>query len=279
MSTTKQIKTSGGTLSLEITGSGPLVICCHGMGDTRDAFVPFAQQFSSNGYTVANMDARGHGESSTTFTSYGDLATAADYLTITHELNLGPAILAGNSFAGASAIIAAGQAPELIAGIILLAPFARNPMGALGTYLVPAMFTQPWGPTVWRYYAPTLWPGLDKKAATDRAIKTKTSLTRPGRWSAFHKTVRGLDHSVATPWLAKVKAPVLMVMGDKDPDYSDPKKEAEWILSQFSQGGELMVLEGVGHGPMFERPEEVGSRALEFVSKVEKREGKFVVRG
>ncbi|KAK5111009.1 hypothetical protein LTR62_005384 [Meristemomyces frigidus] len=277
--TTKSIPTAGGTLHIELTGTGPLIICSHGMGDDHTAFSPFASLLSEAGYTIANVDTRGHGASSTTFTSYGDLATAADYLTIIRELNLGPAVLAGNSFSAAAAIIAAGQEPDQVAGLILLGPVARNPMGKLGTYLVPAMFAWPWGPTLWRYYAPLLWPGLGKDGATARAIESSTSLGRPGRWSAFHKTVRGLDHSVVLPWFAKVKAPALVVMGDKDPDFGNAGKEAEWVAEQFSLPGkgEVMMLPGVGHAPMLESVDAVGTRTVEFLSKIERRGGRFGV--
>jgi pimeloyl-ACP methyl ester carboxylesterase len=71
------VETDGGRLAVEITGkeTDPLVICSPGMGDTRDAYEPFAKILVSHGYRVATVDARGHGESSTGFGRYGDEAT------------------------------------------------------------------------------------------------------------------------------------------------------------------------------------------------------------
>ncbi|KAK3052895.1 hypothetical protein LTR09_005959 [Extremus antarcticus] len=267
----QKISTAGGTLAVEVTGEGPLLICAHGMGDSRDVYDTFVKQMVSAGYCVANMDTRGHGESSTGFKQHGDLAQADDFLTVVKELKKGPAVLVGNSFATGSATIAAGRKPESIAGIVLLAPFLRNPMGAVGMFFMPLLFKWPWGSTVWRFYAPTLWPGLSKEDATARAKKTTKLITRPGRWSAFYSTVCGCDHSTVTPYIEKAsKTPALIVVGDKDPDYSDPKKEAEWVASQF-QDATTLVLEGVGHAPQLERPEETGKATLEFLKKLKEK--------
>ncbi|EMC92042.1 hypothetical protein BAUCODRAFT_38060 [Baudoinia panamericana UAMH 10762] len=262
----RSINTAGGTLAVEIEGEGPLVICSPGMGDTRDAYAPFAKQLVSQGYCVASMDIRGHGDSSTTFTQYGDAAQAEDFLTVAKELNKGPAVLAGCSFSAGAATIAAGKSPESVVGIILLGPFLRNPMGAVGMWFMPLLFRWPWGPTMWQMYVPTLWPGLGEQAK-ERAASSTKSLTRSGRWSAFYQTVCGCNHDAVTPWLGKAKCPALVVMGDKDPDFSKPKEEAEWVASNFSDA-KVLMLEGVGHAPMLERPEAVSKAALDFLGKL-----------
>ena len=108
------------------------------------------------------------------------------------------------------------------------------------------------------------WPGLEGDGAKKRAAASKASLTRPGRWAAFQATVAGLDHRVVAPYISSVRAPVLVVMGDKDPDWSDPKVEAEWVASNFSKAETLMV-PGAGHAPMYERPEVVAEKVLDFL--------------
>ena len=255
----------GGKLAVEIEGKGPLVICSPGMGDTRDSYAPVASQFVAHGYSVACIDVRGHGDSSIGFNRYGDEATADDLILMAEKLGCGvPVVLAGASFSAAAAVIAAGRRPELIAGIVLLGPFLRLGMGVLGLYIMPLMFMRPWGPVMWRSYATTLWPGLGEEGARDKAAASTASLTRPGHWAAFQATVNGTDHRVVAPWIDKVKASVLVVMGDKDPDWKDPLKEAEWIASNFSDVRSLTV-PGAGHAPMLEKSELVGKEVLEFL--------------
>jgi pimeloyl-ACP methyl ester carboxylesterase len=94
---------------------------------------------------------------------------------------------------------------------------------------------------------------------------------RPGRWTAFQATVAGLDHSVVAPWIERVKAPALVVVGDKDSDWSNPIEEAEWVAGNF-QDRTMAVAEGAEHAPMLERPESVGKAVLEFLGRVRDKE-------
>jgi pimeloyl-ACP methyl ester carboxylesterase len=273
----------GGTLAVEVEGNGPLVVCAPGMGDFRDSYAPFAAQLIAQGYMVARMDPRGHGDSSVTFNHYGDEATADDFVMVVEKLGKGPAVLAGCSFGGGAAVIAAGKRPDLVSGLILLAPFLRNGMGVWGLYLVRLLFMWPWGPWIWEMYAKTLWPGLGDaagvrataskvsltrpglgEAAGVRATASKVSLTRPGRWTGFSNTIWGIDHREVTPWIDHVQAPALVVMGDKDPDWPNPVKEAEWVASNFREV-DSMIVQGVGHAPMLERVDMVGERTLGFL--------------
>ena len=108
----------GGTIAYEVhepvgTGAGsdatsrPLVVCSPAMGDVRDVYVPLAQSLNEAGFRVVTADLRGHGDSSATFTAYGDEVTAADLIALIEVLDAGPAILMGASMYGAAAVIAA----------------------------------------------------------------------------------------------------------------------------------------------------------------------------
>ncbi len=121
------------------------------------------------------------------------------------------------------------------------------------------------GPFIWRSQAAKLWPGLGDKAS-ERAAATTLLLTRPGRWAAFHATT-ATDHSVVAPWIGRVQAPVLVVMGEADPDWKDPMAEAGWVASNFTDADTISV-PGAGHAPMLERPEIVGSAVVQFLEKI-----------
>jgi pimeloyl-ACP methyl ester carboxylesterase len=263
------IETAGGKLAVEVEGEGPrLVICSPGMGDTRDAYGPVAAELVKAGYRVARMDIRGHGDSSANFKSYGDEAIADDYLTLITALGGGPAVLAGASLSAGAAVIAAGREPKLVAGIVLLGPFLRVGASKLVVSLMQIMFWRPWGPLLWRLYANTLWPGLGEAERKKRASRSSDLLTRPGHWSAFQATLHGADHNTAvTPWISRVQAPALVVIGDKDPDWSDPLEEAAWVASRFS-GSETLVVHGAGHAPQYESPDVVAPGMLKFLEKI-----------
>ncbi len=177
-------------------------------------------------------------------------------------------MLAGASLSAAAAVIAAGRCPDRVRGLVLLAPFLRNGTSGLVRWIMRTAFLRPWGPYIWRGYAATLWPGLGAKAS-ERAAMTTALLTRPGRWPAFQATSAALDHRVVEPWIGSVKAPVLVVMGDADPDWKDPLGEAKWVASNFADV-ETFAVPGVGHAPMFERPELVSPAVSQFLERISK---------
>ena len=263
------VNAAGGKLAVEVEGEGPLIICSPALGDTRDAFASLAAYLVGRGYRVARVDLRGHGDSTARFDGYGDGATAEDFLTLIEALGGGPAVLAGASLSAAAAVIAAGRRPDQVAGLILLAPFLRNSVGEVMRSTLQVAFVRPWGPFLWRLYAAKLWRGLGDKAR-ERAASTTALLQRPGRWPAFRATLAGADHRVAEPWIGRVRAPVLVVMGDVDPDWNEPLKEAEWVASNFSNAKTIAV-HGAGHAPMFERPEIVNPAVDKFLQTIGER--------
>src|ERR1700693_4817995 len=79
-----------GRIGYEVGGNGPLVVLVPGMGDLRSAYRFLAPTLRDAGYRVACPDLRGHGDSDTSFASYGDVETAGDITALIEELG-GPA--------------------------------------------------------------------------------------------------------------------------------------------------------------------------------------------
>ncbi|KIH92816.1 hypothetical protein SPBR_03122 [Sporothrix brasiliensis 5110] len=278
------IENDGGKLAVETRGpaNAPLVVCSPGLGDTRDAYYNVADQLVAAGYRVALVDLRGQGDASTGFGSYGDSETASDLIKVVETLapGGGRAVLAGASMSGGAATIAAGQRPDLVAGVVLLGAFLRNgSAGAVLRFIMYLLFLRPWGPSMWKMYAATLWPGLGPDGAKARAARSTRLLTRKAdaassgstesRWAAFQSLMGTIDHDKdVAPWLPKVKTqPALVVVGDKDPDWSQPVEEAAWVASQFAAGATTtLVVEGVGHAPQYEKPDVVGPEMVRFLN-------------
>ncbi|MFK0288798.1 alpha/beta fold hydrolase, partial [Streptomyces sp. NPDC090499] len=53
---TEFLNVEGGTLAYEVTGSGPLVVLAHGIGQSRDAYRFMAPELVAAGYRVAAAD-------------------------------------------------------------------------------------------------------------------------------------------------------------------------------------------------------------------------------
>ena len=68
--------------------------------------------------------------------------------------------------------------------------------------------------------------------------------------------------------LPDVSCPVLVVEGGLDPDWADPRAEAELILADLPDGvGEIAVIEGAGHYPHTQTPDQVVALALPFLAR------------
>jgi pimeloyl-ACP methyl ester carboxylesterase len=255
-----------GRIAYDVSGSGPLVVLVPGMGDLRSTYRMLAPTLVAAGYTVAATDLRGHGESDTSFTSYGDAATASDISALILELG-GRAVVVGNSLAAGAGVIAAADHPELIDGLVLLGPFVRNPATAPGMRTLFQVLTLPlWAASVWKSYLPSLYAGAKPADFAEYRDQVVNALRLPGHAKAFSRTVRGADHAVAEARLTEVTTSVLVVMGDLDPDFPDPTAEAAWIGQTLS--GKVVMVPEAGHYPQSQQPELTASVVLDFLKEV-----------
>ena len=109
-----EVERDGGTIAVETTGTGPLVLCVPGMGESRASFRHLAPGLVDAGYRAATMDLRGHGDSTTGFDAYDDPAAAGDVLAVIDALGGGPAAIVGNSMGAAAAGLAAAARPDAV---------------------------------------------------------------------------------------------------------------------------------------------------------------------
>ena len=65
--------------------------------------------------------------------------------------------------------------------------------------------------------------------------------------------------------LKQVKAPTLVIMGTKDPDFSDPAAEGKYIAEQT--GGHLELIEGAGHYPQTEMSDKTAPIVVDFLDR------------
>src|SRR5499425_645660 len=131
---TEFLDVPGGRIAYDVTGSGPLVVLSHGIGDRRQAYRFLAPMLAQAGYRVASADLRGHGESSMGWASINNTDVAGDLLALIGHLG-GPAVIAGHSLSGGAATIAAAKEPDLVAGVVEINPFTRKVQYSLGGLL------------------------------------------------------------------------------------------------------------------------------------------------
>jgi pimeloyl-ACP methyl ester carboxylesterase len=271
----EQLTTDEGTIAYDLKGAGPLVVLAHGMGDSRHSYRFIVPELVAAGYRVANVDIRGCGDSSTGWKSYERADIARDLVAVVRHLG-GPAVIVGQSISGGAATIAAASAPEVIVGVVELAPFTRKQSVDLGGLLKNRRHRSG---TV--QLAKVMMSGSVKGWLTylDIAIPTKpvdwtaerrrieSTLEQPERMAVL-KAMTRTSPADAAARLADVRCPVLVVQGGADPDWADPRAEGLRVVADLPAGlGEVAVIDGVGHYPHAEAPAAVLALLLPFLGR------------
>lgn len=245
-------------------GSGPLVIAVPSLGDLRQEYRFLRPHLETAGYRVVTVDVRGHGESSTGWSDYSAAAVGADVLALVDELGAGPAVVIGASMAAGAAAWAAAEQPDRIAGLVLIGPFVRDiPASPVQTLMLKALLNRPWGPAAWSLYYKSLYPTGGPADLTDYRAALKANLTERGRFHALREMVWASKAAVERR-LDDVRAPALVVMGTKDPDFKDPAAEAALVAERLR--GTVAMVAGAGHYPHAEMPKQVAPPILSFLA-------------
>jgi pimeloyl-ACP methyl ester carboxylesterase len=254
----------GGRIAYEVHGQGPLVVLSHGMGENRRSYRHLIPLLVAAGYRVASIDVRGHGDSSTGWSSYAPVEVGGDLLAVVRDLGGGPAVLVGNSSSAAAVVFAATDEPDLVNGIVLVGAFVEQPK--LNPFLRLAQSVVLRSPRLFGMFHRTLFPVHRPADDTEYRRQLVAALRRPGRMAPL----RGVIHPVPPHWTARapqVRQPVLVLMGTKDPDFPDPGAEARAARRLF-EVAEARMITDAGHYPHADRPEAMASELAGFLTAV-----------
>lgn len=245
-------------------GDGPLVICIPGMGDLRGEYRFLAPELEQAGYRVVAMDLRGHGDSSIGWPSYSVSDIGSDIVALIGHLAAGPATLLGTSFAAGAAVWAAAEVPGDVAKLVLIGPFVRDhDSGFLQKTMIWAAFAGPWKVRAWVAYYGSLYPSQKPADFDAYRVRLRDNLAESGRFAAL-KAMMGASQAASEARLAQVQAPVLVVMGSKDPDFKDSRAEASYVAERLS--GTVLMIDGAGHYPHAEMPEKLAPALMRFLA-------------
>ena len=278
---TEYVDLEGGQIAYDVTGGGPLVVLSHGIGDRRQVYRFLAAKLAQAGYRVVSADLRGHGESSMGWKSVtGKEAitrtdVAGDLLGLIRHFG-GPAVIVGHSLSGGAATIAAAQQPDLVSGIVEIDPFTKAqkfPVGALvrnrryrrgmsrllGTQLLHSL-------RIWMRYLDLAYPAKPADYA-DYMAALAAKLREPGRMAEFMKTGKSTPADAGAQ-LPNVTVPALIIMGTLDPDFADPRAEADAIVAVMPSGvGTVAMVDGAGHYPHAQSPDAVAALVIPFLKE------------
>ena len=261
---TRFVAVEGGRIAYEDTGGrGPLILAIPGMGDLRSEYRLLRPALQRAGYRVVTMDVRGFGETSARWHDYSAHAVGRDALALLDQLGAGSAVILGNSFAAGSALWAAHDAPEKVSGVVLLGPIVRdlNPSW-FAKLALNIGFAGPWRVWFWTTYWDILFPSANPADQSEVKAAIARNLHESGRMVAL-RAMLSLSKADTAAIVPQSRVPALIVMGTRDPDFTDAAAEARWLAGQL--GAEILIVEGAGHYPHTEMPDLVAPKVLSFI--------------
>ena len=266
MSDTKFLDLPDGRIAYDDTGEGPLIVATSAMLDLRSELRFLTPLLVDAGFRVVTLDQRGMGETSGKWPEYGSTPLAHDLMALIRHLDAGPAIVYGTSNGAAAAVYVDAEAPELIRGLVLVAPFVRDGrMSSVQRMLMNVMRVPGLARPLYMSYFPQWEPKRPADFAEHKA-KLAANLKEPDRGGVIKAYLLQQSHAEAEARLDKVTAPVLIIMGTGDIDWPDPAAEARWIADRLS--GEVVLLDGAGHHPHVEYPEKIAEAVIAFADKL-----------
>src|SRR5262245_10137768 len=256
---------AGGRIAYDVSGprSARLIVCMHGMGDTRRSYRFLAPRLVRAGYRVATMDVRGHGDSSIGWPRYSEIPAASDGVALIRELG-GPAVLIGHSGTGRTAVWAAAEHPDDVSGMVLIDSFVRDTRPNLIARLAAEIVGR--SATLWARYYASLYPTRKPADFDDYLSALKRKMRDRERLIAM----RGLltqPPEENRDRLAEVRCPALVIMGGRDGDFRDPAAEAQLIASGLRAERSVALIADAGHYPHAEFPDETAAAVIRFLAE------------
>ncbi|KAJ3073672.1 hypothetical protein HDU98_000945 [Podochytrium sp. JEL0797] len=248
-----------------------IIYCLPGIGDLRHSYRFLAPKLVAAGHRVICQDLRGTGDSGTKFDQFGISDCSSDISAVLDHLQIQePVVIIGNSLCAAVAVTFAADHPSRVDRIVTMGGFFRNmPGDGLFKSITPLLFNGLWGASVWI----SAFRGFFAKPPAD--LDTYCAAVRAQMLSnCDHAGVIGsmIRASKEDAWIkvAGIKCPVLLLMGSKDPDFKDPNAESALVAAQIEEKAGVVVrqclVEGVGHYPQNEAPEETFNAVVAFLT-------------
>ena len=260
-----------GRIAYDLYGSensGMLVICVPGMFDHRASFRFVGAALAAAGHRVAVMDLRGHGDSDITFSDHTDLAAATDATALAEELGGGRVVMVGNSLGAGAVTIAALDRPDLVAGIALLGPFLRVPKTSWAKRaMLKVLLARPWAPRALTRFYDSLHAGRTPEGHDEQLARIRHMLRPADRYRVVRETINGPKRTVE--WIEGAEPPAaeaVVIMGDQDPDWKDPRAEADWVASVVR--GSVVMVPDCGHYAQSQRPDVTAPALADRIAKV-----------
>ena len=233
----------------------------------------------SRDHRVIRVDLLGHGGSEKPKSGYEMTEQAALVAEALGQLGVEGAMVVGHSLGGTVATALAESSSELVDRVVIVDQAPDNSFGSL-PFLAQLGYVPVIGELSRRLatdglitqgYEEAFAPDFDVEAAfedPDRVVEDYDAMT----FTSFDRTPAAeesyVEEAPLTERLTATGVPLLVIFGDEDQVY-----DAEAAIEAFESvpGVRTAIVEGAGHSPNVERPEQTARLILGFAAKVDDR--------
>ena len=244
--------------------SGVPVVLLHAIADSWRVFEPVLSKLPQSIHAFA-LTQRGHGDASRPAKGYQPRDFAADLEAFMDAVHLDAAVLVGGSSGGFIARRFAIDHPEHTLGLVFLGSPAilRDKPGVQEMWdSTISKLKDPISPDLVREFA----EGTLTRPVPQASLETivQENLKAPAR--VWRETFEGLLEDDSLEDLHKIKAPTLIVWGDRDTIL--PRSDQETLAAAIT-GSRLLVYPGAGHAFYWEDPGRVALDLAAFIAELE----------
>jgi len=237
------------------------VVLLHGLG-ARAGDWTFQRSALAERHHVIAVDLPGHGRSTLPRGGIVIESMADRVAALLAHLATPPAHLLGLSLGGCVALAVAARAPARVRSLTLVNTFARlrpaGPRAALRMLVRLALIAGAPMPVVAAHVARGLFPKREQRPLYEQAVASLAATSR----ASYVAAIRALARFDARPWLAGVRCPTLVVVGDRD---ATVPRSAAHVLCAGIAGARLVVVADSGHATTHDQPAALNRALLEFL--------------
>ena len=254
---------NGVSLNYDEWGAGHALLLLMGFGDGLDAWASQVPAFAEKFRAVA-LDHRGSGESEAPAGGYAIPQFADDAIGLLDRLGIARAHVLGYSMGGRVGLDMAARYPDRVSALVLAASAAKA--NALNVYSLraSAWLYETHGPEAAAAFGPLIsfTHARFEDFLEDFTDRLGAPVAAPMPMHAYRGHVEAIENHDSTPLLGRIAAPTLVLVGDGEwlNPMSDQRAMADGI-----PGARLRVLEGGGHGFLWEIPQAFNEAVIDFL--------------
>ena len=270
------IKRDGVRLYYEVYGSGePTVFLLPTWSIVHSRHWKMQIPYLARHCRVLTFDGRGNGRSDRPPDGYGEREFAADALAVMDATTTEHAVIVSLSVGAERALILAGEHPDRVTGAVFIAPAV--PLSAP----LPERAHYPWDEVLatdegwakdnlyywlrdYRGFLEFFFSQMFNESHSTKPIEDCIGwgLETTAETLVATEIGNGLDEKTARELCGRVRCPVLVIQGTAD-EITGPGRG---VALAEATGGELVLLEGAGHGPHVRDPVKVNLLLRDFAA-------------